>query len=286
MTETDPGSPDFEPGEAGTTGSRRKGVGEPVTPDERESLNIPPNAPDMAEAPPPGRDGTPTTDLDGPPSSRDGTPHLANGTDAGRADAAVAGTGAGRTGPDRTARPGTAVAGTGAGVMGTGVTGTGVTGTGVTGTGVTGTAGVGGAGDDRPDAGVTGKESVRRDIENDRRELGDTVEALVHKTDVKGRVQETATQVGEDIRRVGAATAGTATEMVSRVREAAPEMVGRMKEAAPEVVGRVKEMTPVEIKDAAGKVSAEAGKRPVLAFATVAALALVVFRMLRRGRKK
>ncbi|ACZ89064.1 DUF3618 domain-containing protein [Streptosporangium roseum] len=263
MTETDPGSPDFEPGEAGTTGSRRKGVGEPVTPDERESLNIPPNAPDMAEAPPAGRDGTPTTDLGGPPSSRDGTPHLANGTDAGRADA---GTGAGRTGADRTGRAGAAVAGTGAGV--------------------TGTAGVGGAGDDRPAAGVTGKESVRRDIENDRRELGDTVEALVHKTDVKGRVQETATQVGEDIRRVGAATAGTATEMVSRVREAAPEMVGRMKEAAPEVVGRVKEMTPVEIKDAAGKVSAEAGKRPVLAFATVAALALVVFRMLRRGRKK
>ncbi|MEV0424266.1 DUF3618 domain-containing protein [Streptosporangium canum] len=250
MTETDPGSPDFEPGEAGTTGSRRKGVGEPVTPDERESLNIPPNAPDMAEAPPPGRDGT---------------PHLADGTDAARADAAVAGAGAGNT-----------VAGAGNTVVGR-----------------TGTGGVGGAGADRTGAGVTGekasvtgKESVRRDIENDRRELGDTVEALVHKTDVKSRVQETATHVGEDIRRVGAATAGTATEMVGRVKEAAPEMVGRMKEAAPEVMGRVKEMTPVEIKDAAGKVSAEAGKRPVLAFATVAALALVVFRMLRRGRKK
>ncbi|OUC89801.1 DUF3618 domain-containing protein [Streptosporangium minutum] len=274
MTETDPGSPDFEPGEAGTTGSRRKGVGEPVTPDERESLNIPPNAPDMAEAPPAVSDGTPTTDLGGPPSSRDGTPHLANGADAARADA---GTGAGNTVADRT--------GTG-GAGGTGGGGAGGAGAGRTDTGVTG-----------EEASVTGKESVRRDIERDRRELGDTVEALVHKTDVKSRVQETATQVGEDIRRVGAATAGTATGMVSRVKEAAPEMVGRMKEAAPEmvgrmkeaapeVVGRVKEMTPVELKDAAGKVSAEAGKRPVLAFATVAALALVVFRMLRRGKKK
>ncbi|MET8340935.1 DUF3618 domain-containing protein [Streptosporangium canum] len=263
MTETDPGSPDFEPGEAGTTGSRRKGVGEPVTPDERESLNIPPNAPDMAEAPSPGSDGTPTTDLGGPLSSRDGTPHLADGTDAVRADAAVAGTGAGNTVAGRTGTGG--VGGTGVGGAGADRTGAGVTG---------------------EKANVTGKESVRRDIENDRRELGDTVEALVHKTDVKSRVQETATQVGEDIRRVGAATAGTATEMVGRVKEAAPEMVGRMKEAAPEVVGRVKEMTPVEIKDAAGKVSAEAGKRPVLAFATVAALALVVFRMLRRGKKK
>ncbi|MEV4185806.1 DUF3618 domain-containing protein [Streptosporangium canum] len=249
MTETDPGSPDFEPGEAGTTGSRRKGVGEPVTPDERESLNIPPNAPDMAEAQPPGRDGT---------------PHLADDTDAARADAAVAGAGAGA---------GNTVAGRTIGTGGAG--GTGVGGAGRTDADVTGEK-----------ASVTGKESVRRDIENDRRELGDTVEALVHKTDVKSRVQETATQVGEDIRRVGAATAGTATEMVGRVKEAAPEMVGRMKEAAPEVVGRVKEMTPVEIKDAAGKVSAEAGKRPVLAFATVAALALVVFRMLRRGKKK
>lgn len=260
MTETDPGSPDFEPGEAGTTGSRRKGVGEPVTPDERESLNIPPNAPDMAEAPPAVSDGTPTTDLGGPPSSRDGTPHLANGTEAARADA---GTGAGNTVADRTGTGG--AGGTGGGGAGAGRTDAGVTG---------------------EEASVTGKESVRRDIERDRRELGDTVEALVHKTDVKSRVQETATQVGEDIRRMGAATAGTATEMVGRVKEAAPEMVGRMKEAAPEVVGRVKEMTPVELKDAAGKVSAEAGKRPVLAFATVAALALVVLRMLRRGKKK
>jgi hypothetical protein len=143
----------------------------------------------------------------------------------------------------------------------------------------------------------TSKESVRRDIENARRELGDTVEALVHKTDVKGRVQETAAQVGDDLRRMGAATADTASEMVGRVKEAAPEMVGRvkeaapemvgrMREAAPEMVGRVKEVTPVEIKDAAGKVSAQAGKRPVATIAAVAALALIVFRVLRRGKKK
>jgi hypothetical protein len=74
--------------------------------------------------------------------------------------------------------------------------------------------------------------------------------------------------------------------MVGRVKEAAPEMVGRMREAAPEMVGRVKEVTPVEIKDAAGKVSAEASKRPVATIAAVAALALIVFRVLRRGKKK
>lgn len=127
---------------------------------------------------------------------------------------------------------------------------------------------------------------MRRDIEDARRELGDTVEALVHKTDVKGRFQETAAHVGEDLRRAGAATATTATEMVERVKTAAPEMVGRVKETAPEIVGRVKEATPVEIKDAAEKVATEAGKRPVLTVAAVAAFALLVFRVLRRGKRR
>ncbi|GAA4230367.1 hypothetical protein FHR32_007016 [Streptosporangium album] len=226
MTESDPGAPDLESGAAGTTGSRRKEVGEPVAPDERESLNIPPNAPDVAG-------GTPTADLGVPPSDRDGTPRQVDRTDAGEVVAGAAGG----------AR-----------------------------------AGTGGQDGGTTDTKKASRESVRRDIENDRRELGDTVEALVHKTDVKGRVQETATQVGEGIRRAGAATAGTATEMVERV-----------KAAAPEVVGRVKEVTPVDIKDAAEKVRTEAGKRPVAVFAAVAAvaaLALVVFRMMRRGRKK
>ncbi|MDP9867013.1 MULTISPECIES: DUF3618 domain-containing protein [Streptosporangium] len=265
MTETDPGRPGRDVEEAGITGSRRKEVGEPVTPDESGSLNIPPNAPEMSEVPPPGRDGRPTEDLGLPPSERDGTPRPVDRTgpgpaepdrtDAGRADAGTAV--AGGTRDDR-AEVGTAVAG--------------------------GTRDDR-AGADRTSAGKPSKESVRRDIERDRRELGDTVEALVHKTDVKARVQETATHVGEDLRRMGAATAGTATEMVGRVKEAAPEMVGRVKEAAPEMVGRVKEMTPVELKDAAGKVTTEAGKRPVMTVAAVAALALVAFRVLRRGRR-
>ncbi|GAA3417279.1 DUF3618 domain-containing protein [Streptosporangium vulgare] len=238
MTETDPGGAERPRAVAGTTGSRRKGVDEPVTPDESGSLNIPPNQPD----------GTPREDLGVAESERDGTPRLPG-------DAALAAV------PDTTAAT-TPYANTGATVGG------------VTGDGKT-------VGDDGKDT-----ETVRRDIEDARRELGDTVEALVHKTDVKGRLQETAAQVGDDLRKVGAATATTATEMVERVKVAAPEMVGRVKEAAPEVVGRVKEATPVEIKDAAGRVTTEAGKRPVATIAVVAAIALVVLRVLRRGKKK
>ncbi|MFF3442568.1 DUF3618 domain-containing protein [Streptosporangium sp. NPDC002721] len=240
MTETDPGGPERPQAVAGTTGSRRKGVDEPVTPEESGSLNIPPNQPD----------GTPGEDLGVTESERDGTPRLPGDTTL----AAV---------PDTT-------------VATTPYANTGATG-GVTETGKTGKT-VGNDGNDT--------ESVRRDIEEARRELGDTVEALVHKTDVKGRFQETAAQVGDDLRKVGAATATTATEMVERVKVAAPEMVGKVREAAPEVVGRVKEVTPVEIKDAAGRVTTEAGKRPVVTIAALAALALVVFRILRRGKKK
>ncbi|MEU4409394.1 DUF3618 domain-containing protein [Streptosporangium sp. NPDC023963] len=238
MTETDPGGPERPQAVAGTTGSRRKGVDEPITPDESGSLNIPPNQPD----------GTPAEDPGVSESERDGTPRLPEGA----ALAAV---------PDSTARS-------------TPYVNTGDTGGGATEVGKT----VGNDGNDT--------ETVRRDIEEARRELGDTVEALVHKTDVKGRLQETAAQVGDDLRKAGAATATTATEMVERVKVAAPEMVGRVKEAAPEVVGRVKEVTPVEIKDAANRVTTEVGKRPVVTIAAVAALVLVVFRVLRRGKKK
>ncbi|MEV4097419.1 DUF3618 domain-containing protein [Streptosporangium saharense] len=111
------------------------------------------------------------------------------------------------------------------------------------------------------ETGKTNRESVRRDIERDRRELGETVEALVHKTDVKGRVQETAAQVGDELRRVGAATAATATE----------------------VVDRVKHTSPAEVKE---KVTTEAAKRPVALVAVAAVLGLVVFRVLRRGKRK
>ncbi|GAA2863465.1 hypothetical protein GCM10010517_22520 [Streptosporangium fragile] len=239
MTETDPGRPDSTP-TAGTTGAHRKAVGEPVTPDERESLNIPPNQPI----------GTPVEtaeELGVPPSERDGTPRLPGGA-AGAAGAPAEVSGA--------AAP---YADTGDSAVGT-------------------TTGAAGREDD--------KESVRRDIEEARRELGDTVEALVHKTDVKGRVQETAAHVGDDLRRMRTATATTATEVMERVKGAAPEVVGRMRGAAPEVVGRVKERTPVELRDAAQKVTTEAGKRPAVTTALVAALVLILFRLLRRGKRK
>ncbi|MEU0521747.1 DUF3618 domain-containing protein [Streptosporangium sp. NPDC006007] len=222
MTENDPGGGGHDIPDAGAVGARREEVGTPIPSDERMSLNLPPKELDGMSA------AHPVV----PSSRHDGTPRLPEGT--------AGGTGA----PEAAPAPGRRAAG------GTGLSAAGA------GSGQAGTGAAGGA-----DSG-TSKESVRRDIERDRRELGDTVEALMHKTDVKGRVQETATQVGDELRRVRAATATTATEMVERVKEA----------------------TPVEIKDAAGRVTTEAGKRPVALVAAVAVLGLVVFRALSRGR--
>ncbi|GAA3134697.1 hypothetical protein GCM10010466_26920 [Planomonospora alba] len=114
------------------------------------------------------------------------------------------------------------------------------------------------------------EEAVRREIEETRRELGDSVEALMHKTDVKGRVQEKAAHMGDDLKRMGAATAGTATGLVDRVKEAAPEMLDKARHA-----------TPAEVRNAAGKVSAEAGRRPAATLAVLGTVALVVIRVLR-----
>ncbi|GAA3447832.1 DUF3618 domain-containing protein [Planomonospora venezuelensis] len=145
-------------------------------------------------------------------------------------------------------------------------------------------------GDDRTaaPAGTASEEAVRRDIEETRRELGDTVEALAHKTDVKGRVHETAAhmgddlksrvqgtaaQVGDDLKRMGNATASTATGLVDRVKEAGPGALEAVREA-----------TPAKVRHATGRVSAEAGRRPVATMAVAGAVAMLVVRMLRRRR--
>ncbi|GGL13180.1 DUF3618 domain-containing protein [Planomonospora parontospora] len=206
MSETDPGrGRDVAP--AGATGSRRQEIGTPVPPDERGSLNIPPNEPGQRGATGLRGEGAPTDDLGLPPWESDGTPDLVR-RDRGSA-----------RGPE------------------------------------------------------TPEEAVRREIEETRRELGDSVEALMHKTDVKGRVQEKAAHMGDDLKRMGAATAGTATGMLDRVKGAAPEVLDKARQA-----------TPAEVRHAAEKVSTEAGRRPFATLAVVGAVALAVVRVMRRRR--
>ncbi|WP_169980567.1 DUF3618 domain-containing protein [Microbispora sp. H10836] len=91
---------------------------------------------------------------------------------------------------------------------------------------------------------------VRQEIERTRDHLGDTIEALAAKADVKARAQE----------RVHATTAA------ARARVAG-------------VTGRVREATPEPVRGAAGKVGEQARRRPgVVAAAGVAGTALLLLR--------
>ncbi|GHH63894.1 hypothetical protein GCM10017673_05490 [Streptosporangium violaceochromogenes] len=197
MTESDPGLSGEEIPDAGMVGARRQEVGEPISPGERLSLNLPPK------------------ELDTPPAgARPGAP-----PSGGRQETRGGEEGSGAPGERRPAESGV-------------------------------TAGGGGV------------EAVRRDIQEDRRRLGDTVEALMRKTDVKGRAGRRAARMGGELRRMGADTAG----------------------AAAEAAGRLGGMAPAGIRDAVGRVTAGAAGRPVVIVAAAAVLTLVAMRALGRRR--
>ncbi|MEV4461170.1 DUF3618 domain-containing protein [Microbispora sp. NPDC049633] len=93
---------------------------------------------------------------------------------------------------------------------------------------------------------------VRQEIERTRDHLGDTIEALAAKADVKARAQE----------RVHATTAA------ARARVA-------------EVTGRVRDVTPEPVRGAAGRVGEQARRRPgLVAAAGAAGTALLLLRRL------
>lgn len=79
-----------------------------------------------------------------------------------------------------------------------------------------------------------GPDEIRREIEQTRQELGDTVAALAHKTDVKGR----------------------AKERVHHARETVSEKRGA-------VTGKVQEVTPQAAASAVGQVASRARENPV-----------------------
>ncbi|MCF6476462.1 DUF3618 domain-containing protein [Nonomuraea sp. MG754425] len=126
------------------------------------------------------------------------------------------------------------------------------------------------------------EDALRRDIEQTRRELGETVSQLAGKADVKARAGHAA-EVAKD--RAGHAAevakdrAGHAAEVA---RDRAGHAAGAVKGKASEVAGKVREGTPDQVKDAA----AQARRRPALLVAAAGAVTafLVARRMMRRHR--
>lgn len=110
------------------------------------------------------------------------------------------------------------------------------------------------------------EEQVRKDISKTRKDLGDTVEALADKMDVKGRASGAADAAKDK----AGAMADAAKDKAAVVADTAKDKAAVMAESA---------------KDAADTVTTEAKKRPVLLLAAAGAvLALIIRRMIKRGK--
>ncbi|NUT49490.1 MAG: DUF3618 domain-containing protein, partial [Saccharothrix sp.] len=113
-------------------------------------------------------------------------------------------------------------------------------------------------------------DELRADAERTRQELGDTVEALVHKTDVAGRVKDKAHEGVEHVKETAtranaavSAAAGKATAKVGHVTEQvdkAGAAAGGKAAAVGEKTGAAAAQAGQKAGEVVGKVSAKAGE--------------------------
>jgi Protein of unknown function (DUF3618) len=139
------------------------------------------------------------------------------------------------------------------------------------------------AGRNGADATAADPKQLAQQIEKTRAQLGETVHALVAKTDVKARA-------GGAIRQATARLGGAA----ARAKRHAPAQfqssgrAGQVKigSAAGAVAAKVSSITPAPVQRIAGKAAGAAKKRPVpLGLAAVAAAVLVVAVASRKARR-
>ena len=140
---------------------------------------------------------------------------------------------------------------------------------------------------------------LRRDIERTREELGETVEALIAKTDVKARTRE---RVGEISERLRGKTTQAKEQATARVGQARSQIVGRSAEARhaaagtavpadqlqarAAAVGRtIRDVTPDPVQKAAQRAMATAAQRRVLVAAAAVGVAVVGIAVIRRWRR-
>ncbi|MFE5402693.1 DUF3618 domain-containing protein [Streptomyces sp. NPDC056580] len=92
-------------------------------------------------------------------------------------------------------------------------------------------------------------DELREQVENTRRELGDTVEALAAKADVKARTKEKAAEVKDQ-----------AAVKAGELKERAALKAGQARAAAAQAVSRVQEKLPDPVREQAAQVAGQAGQ--------------------------
>jgi hypothetical protein len=142
------------------------------------------------------------------------------------------------------------------------------------------------------------EEALAEEIEQTRQQLGETVEALAAKADVKGRAQHRAAEVKDSLRGKARAAGDKATEQAGELRDEAAAKTAQARDAAQtastRMTGRaaeagraVRDVTPAPVRRSAGEaVVIVRGHRGKAAAAAIAAAALILaWLAVRRSRR-
>jgi hypothetical protein len=136
-------------------------------------------------------------------------------------------------------------------------------------------------------------EQLRQDIVRTREQLGETVEALVAKTDVKAQAKE---KVGQLTDRLKDGTAQARDQLAAKTNDAKQAATAngatvkgatdQLQAGAAVVGGKVRDVTPEPVRRAAKHAAARTTPRQAIAAAATAGLALVSFILVRKRRRK
>jgi len=112
-------------------------------------------------------------------------------------------------------------------------------------------------------SGAADPEEIQREIEQTRAELGDTVEALAAKADVKAqaknKIDETKASVSEKLDE----TKASVTEKIDETMASVTEKIEETKASAEHLFAKAKEVSPDSAATAASQASQKARENPV-----------------------
>ncbi len=143
-------------------------------------------------------------------------------------------------------------------------------------------------------------EQLRQDIERTREQLGETVEALVAKTDVKAQAKEKVGQLTDRVKGSTTQAKEQATAKVAQARSQLSDKTAGVKQAATTngapakeqlqarataVGGKVRDVTPEPVQRAARHAAARTSPRQASIAAVAAGVALLGFILIRRRRR-
>jgi septal ring factor EnvC (AmiA/AmiB activator) len=131
-------------------------------------------------------------------------------------------------------------------------------------------------------------QGLQEEIERTRERLGQTVEALVAKVDVKARAQDEASRLIGRLKGRAIQARQQAAAQAYQARHQVADKTGGPRQQAADVAAGIAAATPDPVKQAAGTVAATAGKhrKPVLAGVGAIAAALLGWLLINRWRRR